>query len=593
MSAIVLGSVALRAPALHANLYADDWDHYAIEKKLYPVKLPIWDMFRWVGREDAQREALLEAGRLPWWSSPDLQLSVFRPLASLIVHFDYSSLDGAHHPWRLHVHTALWWSLLLFGVAGLMGSVLPWPVALLSTLLYAADDGFIVPYAWIANRSQIIALAFIVWAVWLHVYAQRAGSWRFHSAAALLVALGLCAGEHALAGIAYLVAAALYAPWSIRLRIRALIPLAALVASYVLVRASMGYGIAGSGFYIDPVTEPLRYLSVFGDRVALLLADLVFSIPCEWSQGAPLPSFLQQALSLTPLAASTELSAVPLGYFAGVLILLAILWLHKSGNEHGERAIEWLLVGALISLLPVGGVVAAGRMTPAPALGFDALLAYLLWRSGCAALRAVHAPRRVVASLLAALVLTVALLVPARRSYEGAHYMNGMTNGERRWIEQADFGVTSLVGRHVFVLSARDLASQIAIPYILHAAGKPMPASARLLSPRGDEPQVLTRVGVSAFELAFAQRSSVPVFTGSVYRSDADVMRSGDRFFGEYFEVSVLEARLDRPTRVRFDFSTSLDDDVFVFMVAGERRLARFKMPNISEHVVIAPAGGP
>ena len=593
VSAIVLGGVALRAPALDANLYADDWDHYAIETNLYPVKLPIWDMFNWVGHEAAQREALLEAGRLPWWSSPDLQLSVFRPLASLVVHFDYAVLDGAHHPGRLHIHTALWWSFLLFGVAGLMASVLPLPVAVLSTLLYAVDDGFIVPFAWVANRSQIIALAFVVWALWCHVRAQRTGKWSLHCASAALVALGLCAGEHALAALAYLVAASLYRPGPFWTRTRALIPPATLVAAYVLVRAWLGYGIAGSGFYIDPVTEPIRYLFAFRDRVLVLLADLLFSIPCEWSQGAPLPGFLEQTLSLMLPASSTQLSAAPVGLIAAVLVLVAIRWLRESRGGHGERAIEWLVVGALISLLPVGGVIAAGRMTPAPALGFDAFMAFLVWRSANAAMRASSRRRAVVASLSAMSLLAVALIVPARRSYHGAHYMNGMTNGERRWIEQADFGVESLVGRHVFVLSARDLASQIAIPYILHAAGKAMPASARLLSPRGDEPQVLTRVGASSFELAFAQHSSGTSFVGSVYRSDADVMHPGDKFFGPLFEVSVLETKLGQPTRVRFDFPISLDNEVFVFVVARQKQLVRLKLPPISGHFVIAPAGSP
>lgn len=446
---IVLGGMALRAPALHANLYADDWDHYAIEKELYPVKLPIWDMFHWVGREAAQRDALLESGRLPWWSSPDLQLSVFRPLASVVVHFDYATLDGAEHPWRLHVHTALWLSFLLFGVAALMGSVLPLPVAALATLLYAVDDGFIVPFAWVANRSQIIALGFVVWATFFFVRARRSGSWRLHCASALLVAVGLCAGEHALAALAYLAAAALYGPGTFGSRIRALIPLASLVATYVWVRASMGYGIAGSGYYIDPVAEPVRYLFAFRERVLVLLAELVFSIPCEWSQGAALPSFVEQTLSLTPLGSSTPLSAEPVGLLAAVLVIAAIIWLRKSRDRYGERAIEWLVVGALMSLLPVGGVIAAGRMTPAPALGFNAFMAYLLWRSGSAAVLAASRGTRITASVVAVFVLTIALVVPARRSHHGAHYMNGMTNGERRWIEQADFGVKSLVGRHV------------------------------------------------------------------------------------------------------------------------------------------------
>ena len=70
-------------------------------------------------------------------------------------------------------------------------------------------------------------------------------------------------------------------------------------------------------------------------------------------------------------------------------------------------------------------------------------------------------------------------------------------------------------------------------------------------------------------------------------------MHVGDRFLSTNFEATVLETRHGQPTRVRFDFVTSLDNDAFVFMVAGKKRLSRLQLPRISEHVVIEPAGGP
>ena len=50
--------------SMKARLLADDWEHYAIEKGVYPVKLPVWDMFNWVAG-DAERAALRASGRLP------------------------------------------------------------------------------------------------------------------------------------------------------------------------------------------------------------------------------------------------------------------------------------------------------------------------------------------------------------------------------------------------------------------------------------------------------------------------------------------------------------------------------------------------
>lgn len=585
--ALLLGGIALRAPALHANLYADDWDHYAIEKGIYPVQIASWDMFRWVGNGVSERDTLLRAGRLPWWSSRDLKLSVLRPLASVLAHFDYATLDGANHPDRLHLHTVFWWGLLLLGLASLMQQIVPWPVALLTTLIYAVDDCFIMPFAWVANRSEIIALAFSVWALSFHIRALHSGSLRMRCAVAVLVFLSFCAGEHAFAPLAFIVAATLASPGTLWARMRTLLPLGLIVALYIIVRAALKYGVASSGFYIDPLAEPLRYLQACATRIPILLAELVFSIPCEMSQGAPLPTGTFLGSLLRSLSGSSA-NFVGVGVVAGLLSIAGVAWL----RSHGERAIAWLVFGALLALLPLGGTIASGRLTAAPAIGFDALLAYLLWKSGSAVVQASQNWLRVLALTLAVLLISLALVVPVRRSYDGAHYMNGMTNGERFWIQGADFGVDRLAGRHVYVLSARDLASETSIPFILHAQGRALPASATLLSPRGDSAQTLVRVADNAFELALGP-TRPRKFNGSVYRADDDVMHPGERFRATGFEVTVIETSHDQPSVLRFQFLTSLDDDNAVFMVAAKGRCTRFIMPKIGERVVIPPAEWP
>jgi hypothetical protein len=587
--------VVVRAPALRANLYADDWDHYAIEQGIYPVALPVWDMFNWVGARDAERDALLRSGRLPWWSSHDLQLSVFRPLASLQAHFDYAVLDGAHHPGLLHAHTLLWWFALLIGFAAVVQRVLPWPLAALSSALYALDDCFIMPYVWIANRSELVALALVVWALYFQLRHLDSGSLATRCAVAALVFAALCAGEHALAPLFYLFAVTLVCRQNVGSRARTLLPVVLIIATYIVVRAMLGYGVAGSGFYIDPVAEPLRYLRACCTRIPLLLGELLFSIPCEWSYGAPFP---QTRLLLAIALPGSEMdgtspSFVAAGVVAGAACLAALWWLRRREGQYGERAVTWLVAGALLSLLPLGGVMAQGRMTPAPAMGMDVLLAFLVWRAGSVVVTASQLWWRALALGMAVSVLYVAVYLPGRRSYDGANYMAGTSNGERHWIEDADYGVDSLAGKHVLVLSARDLASQLSIPYIVHAAGRPMPETARVLSARGDKPQLFRRISERSFELIFAYPPRPESFTGSVYRSDADAMQVGDAFASPLFAVTVLEAASGQPMRLRFDFVRALDSPDLVFMVAERRRFTRFAVPAIGVPVVIAPAQGP
>lgn len=595
--AILFVSVALRAPALRANLFADDWDHYAMEQQIYPVKVPVWDMFNWVGGEQWQRTAMLRSGRVPWWASNNVQLSVFRPLASVLTHFDYATLDGVHHPNRLHLHTLCWWILLLLGVAALMQSLFPQSIAVLSVLLYAVDDAHNEPFAWAANRSAIIALAFVVWAIFFHVRAERSQSVTQRVVVASLVAVGLAAGEHALAPLAFIPAVSMCGAGPLGPRLRPLIPLGFIVAAYLILRASLGYGIAGSGFYIDPVTEPLRYLELASTRIPVLLGELAFSLPAEWwHRGLPtnVEDTLRHFVPLRWLTDGLRVGMIATGTAGGLLTVFAIRRLRIVGARSTESALPWLLVGGLLSLVPLAGTIVLSRLTLVPALAFDAAQGYLLYAASAAVVRATSLSKRLAWAGLAALVAIVALVVPADRSRDGAHYMHGATNLERRRVEQADFGVESLEGRRVFVLSTRDFASQFSIPYVLHAMGRSMPDKATLLSPVWDAPQILTRTDEQTFELDYPSLSTrFPLFNGSVYRAEADVFRVGEEIASDDFAVRVRATVHDQPCSLTFSFNRSLDDPSLVFMVAGERQLERFSMPHVGETKIIAPADAP
>ncbi|WP_210256268.1 hypothetical protein, partial [Rhizobium phaseoli] len=45
------------------------------------------------------------------------------------------------------------------------------------------------------------------------------------------------------------------------------------VAAYLAVRAAIGCGTRGSGFYLDPLHEPLAFLRIAPSRLAALLAQ--------------------------------------------------------------------------------------------------------------------------------------------------------------------------------------------------------------------------------------------------------------------------------------------------------------------------------
>ena len=172
--AVVIGivSTGLLSAALRGTLLADDWDHYAMQRHIYPVEVPPWDMFRFVGESASEKSPLLDSGRLPWWSSSNLHLAVFRPLSSLLVYADLAWFAGKDHPWWMHLHSLLWWSILLGAVAALYRRLLAFPVAVISLLVFAVDDAHVYPVVWIANRSEVVSVALVCWGIWAHVTAE-------------------------------------------------------------------------------------------------------------------------------------------------------------------------------------------------------------------------------------------------------------------------------------------------------------------------------------------------------------------------------------------------------------------------------------
>jgi hypothetical protein len=95
---VIAIGVSLRWRAVDGAMLADDWDHYAMFAGVYPVQRSPLDVFDFVSGSASERTALLEAGRLPWWSDPKLQLSVLRPLSSALSYFDFSVLGMARAP---------------------------------------------------------------------------------------------------------------------------------------------------------------------------------------------------------------------------------------------------------------------------------------------------------------------------------------------------------------------------------------------------------------------------------------------------------------------------------------------------------------
>jgi hypothetical protein len=593
--AIVCG-VALRWGALNGSLLGDDWDHYAMEVGIYPVPRALLDKYNFVARGPGEHARLLHSGRLPWWSDSDIQLAVWRPLSSALVHFDFGVLDAQHKPWRQHWHSLFWWVLLLGAVASLLAEVLPLPAAAAGLLLYSMDDAHVLPIAWSANRSELVSIALVTWGLYAHVMARTRRVRGARAASLGLVALGLLAGEHGLAPLAYFVSfECASVDDSLRHRLRSLMPFAALTISYLAIRTGLGYAVTGSSFYIDPFAEPARYFVASLTRLPVLCADLTLGWASDWWYREPAWRAALIRLGFVPARwlAMEHLRQIQVGL--GVLTLAGVGWFwmrtRRARVGMSSQSVRWLLLGAVMSLLPMCAALPMSRLTVAAAIGFDAAFGYLLWRSLCIVARRAPIIQRVAAAVCVALIVQLHAVRAAERSYAEVNYYAMRSHVEEDWVRAAELDVPDLAHKHVIIVSARDWASQFVLPFVRHAHGLEMPASSEVLSAASDSPHELTRVAANVLELGLREQPVDPPFLLSVYRRQTSLFHDGEIIPSDRFDVAVLKTVAGEPTRLRFTFRSSLDDPRYVFLYPMPRGLVRLRLPRVGERVRLpAPA---
>lgn len=588
--AISLGSFAMLSPALRGTLLADDWDHYAMQQRIYPVDTSAWDMFRFVGSSESERRPLLDSGRLPWWSSSDLHLAVFRPLSSLLIYADFAWLGGHDRTWILHLHSIVWWLVLFGAVAALYRRFLPLPLAVLALLVFAVDDAHVYPVVWLANRSELVAVALVCWGIWAHVTAaERAHPLKLQATAWVLVGLGLLAGEHAIAPLTYLVGYELFsgrAHWG--RAIQRLLPYAALTVAYLAARAYLDYGVSGSAFYVDPIREPVRFLQHGLTRIPLLVGDLLLGMAAEWWYwGIPYVVWVKDLLPAEwiefPLLQKIQVS---LGATSVIVACAGMVWAFRVSRRSARLRVQWsLLLGAALSLLPLAGTAPMTRLTVVPAIAADALIAVVLWKLGCQIARNNDLWTRTWLSIVCAAGIILHLVRPSVHCVQGTRYLTNSSHLEYGWTTKADFGAEDVRQRHVFFVSAHDMAAQYLMPYLMHAARLPIPLTSHLLSPAAENAHVLSRVAENVLDVLFPEPITNAPFAPMVYRQAGTGFFVGQTFHNALFDVEVKMVRGVEPRQLRFTFPSSLDDPKYLFVYPTEEGIEPVRLPVVGNSI--------
>ena len=566
---LAAAGMLLALPALWAGLIADDFFHRRAlvdAGGLGGLRHSSAEMFRFFDGDPAHFREMLERGFLPWWTYPGIKGAFWRPLTATTHWLDYRLWPDS--PALMHLHSILWYGALVL-VAGRMYRRLM-PSALgagLAALLYAVDHTHAMPVAFLANRSTLISALFGVLALLAHDRWRRDRRLSAALIAPVMLLHSLLAKEEGLAACAYLAAYALFLDrGKVRQRCLSLLPSVAVVVGWRILWVLRGYGIADVGLYVDPLTDPLRYVAAVVERLSYLLLG-------QWA-GPPSEIYLMDTL-----LGSAAVQAV---WWAGVgfpVLLAVILW---PLLRRDAIARFWAL-GMLLSLLPVCATFPADRLLVFSGLGAMGLLARFLegvfgrvaWQPGG------RVWRKAAVTLGGLLVLVHVVIAPAALVARSAR------PGGPKIVEQFAVRVpldTAIEQQDVVLVNPPSVLYAAYFPAEREAAGLSLPRRVRILAPgitgvtveRRDAHTLLIRPAGGYFVWSFDR----------LLRGERHPLKVGDRVALSDMTAEVTAAKPDgQPTEASFRFVVPLEDASLRWLCWRDGAWGPFTPPAVGETV--------
>jgi hypothetical protein len=346
------------------------------------------------------------------------------------------------------------------------------------------------------------------------------------------------------------------------------VPLVAYVVGYRL----LGYGAVASSMYLDPLTAPQEFLQHSLGRFPAALVNEILTVPGE-----------------------VTLTAMVLGQW-GVLVLLvplaavgALLWgtLRRATPELRRRLLA-LLVGTLLSLLPLVGTIPSTRILLVPSIGGATLIAALFWdaarRLGSRGDRL--RPLTWLRAVLTLLLVPFHLAFGPMASRAGALSFRHNQTMLRSTIERGELGGAQAAERDFVLLNAPEPMLLLYVPFVLEDAGLTPPRSWRALT-MTSQPLRIRRVAADTLELSAGDGLALENPIVHLFRRGDHPLREGQVIRLSNMEITVLEMQRWGPNRLRARFDRSLDDPSLALMTISPAGLRRWLPPRIGQALVL------
>ena len=566
----------LIASTLGGGLAVDDHFHkveLTHDARWAPLLNPWYDLFTFYDGNVARTQFTIESGLSAWWTDPHLVAAFFRPVSAATHALDY--LLWPSHPWLMHAHSIAWYGALVWIAARLYRRLLSnektasssW-VGGLAGALYGFDHNHAMPAGWLAHRNALVAAVFALASLAAHDVAVRDPSTRerapmWTAVSAVLFALALGSGESGLGIAGFLAAHAMFLDtrtW--RARLVSLAPHVLAAAGWAALYRSGGYGVRGSGMYVEPLRDPVEFVRRIAMHLPLLLASEL---------GGPLPD----VFPFLSTAGRVVLIGIGVAFLVWAARAVVLLW-------RADRVARFFVTGALLAALPACAVFPSGRLLAVSGFGLIGIVAmagagvadgaswvpkvrarwvrsFAIWACGAHLLLSpiVMQVGLWQVGLLKSYIETLSAQLPASAAHESKRlvFMNAPD---------------SLFAAY-FVLVRRLAGDQVPHRILALAAG------ARTVDiTRTDERTVMVRS------------------EGGFYRTGTEVVpRTGGMPIGTKvhfadLDIEIVQVAADGvPTEAAFRFASSADSDAFVWVRWDDKKLLTVHPPAIGEHITI------
>jgi len=555
-------SFVLALPCVTVPLTADDWWQKlaATGAQLPGMSRRPLDLFTFSDGDPAHVRQLVDQGVFPWWADPRARLAFFRPLSALTHKLDWALWP--QWPSLMYLHSLLWMELALLAAFLCYRRLLgPGWVAGLAIALHALDDAHGPVFGWIANRNPMVIAALGLPALALHDRWRRA-SWKpgaWLSGLSLFAAL--CAGEAAIAVAGYLLAYALILDeGTLAARLKTLWRPGVVLIAWRILYIRLGYGVSGSGIYLDPLGDSGAFFQVLPERAAALLVGQ-FALP--WSDFTPLWPFLSPRLSSVMLAYSYAMTALLAWLFTPLLLR--------------DRTARFFALGMLLALLPICATVPADRLLWFAGVGAMGLLARFLSQPQQGA-------RRVGALLMIGLHLFLAPLFLALRARSMITIDMPMSRAYDSVPLTPEIATKTVV---LFNPPSDPLAAYLLLRRA--ALGQTAPILLRWLAPGVDG---VTVAREDPYTLrVHANGGFTTHITEQLLRSPRHPLALGEKVLLPGMRVEVIgQDDQGNANEARFQFDVPLEDPSLVWMRWDERRY-RVQAPPARGDSLVLPRG--